>query len=745
MVLFSMKQYIQRCLFIILGMAAAGYCLPADSLHAGGWIKAEGGTTSPCLRVLTVIPGEVLDTAGIRPGDIITRCDSFLFNTMTNDLKAWFKNYISRLDPSDTALLYALRNGITLTCAYTRTAGRPLKMTGQYYSDRRCESMTQPKVSLSRRFISMLTYPVTLFRRKPASENLLNTVLEEYSILPYISAVATQLITSAVARQDAWHTPFIDHVMQHPDDIISCGKQYTGNTLSELQTILYNAHAPCKTISPGDIGCFMESVSNACIQVMNAFPSTGDAVRAAARLSAVMDQVDTWFYLHDDTNAGRFIASHDVISSALEFDSAAIDTAFNSLMPWCRKQSRETLLSCITTQSDTGISSEGCKGTVLAVYPTPWGDIVIGGSGNNRYDSTPLAVIDVGGDDTYTDRAATGPEKPVSLTIDYSGNDTYTATNAAAIAAGVCGIGILVDHAGDDLYSVQRWGIGAGYFGRGLLIDYEGNDRYIGKRFVQGVGLFGKGILVDASGNDSYIGLRFAQGVGFPGGEGILCDLAGNDLYFATLGSGSEYGTPGIYSGMSQGFGTGFRLMASGGIGSLIDMNGDDRYESGTFSQGGGYYLGCGILYDNCGDDIYQAMRYCQGFAAHTAAGALIDTSGDDTYTGTVTANQGLAWDHSVAGFHDCKGNDTYTSRGLALGAACINSYAEFIDGQGTDTYTFSGRSAAGHSRSRDGSTNVALFCDFGGGDDRFDFRGRLFMKNDIIHTNGIIGIFIDQ
>ena len=101
------------------------------------------------------------------------------------------------------------------------------------------------------------------------------------------------------------------------------------------------------------------------------------------------------------------------------------------------------------------------------------------------YDKTPLAIIDTGGNDTYTGRAARGPGKPVSLTIDWSGNDTYLANDGPAVAAGVCGIDILIDYAGDDLYSVSRWGLGAGYFGRGMLVDHTGNDRYIGERFVQ--------------------------------------------------------------------------------------------------------------------------------------------------------------------------------------------------------------------------------------------------------------------
>jgi len=330
------------------------------------------------------------------------------------------------------------------------------------------------------------------------------------------------------------------------------------------------------------------------------------------------------------------------------------------------------------------------------------------------------------------------------MTIDWAGNDTYLANNKPGVASGVCGVDIVIDYSGDDLYSVSRWGLGAGYFGRGMLVDHEGNDRYIGERFVQGVGLFGKGVLVDRSGHDSYIALRFAQGVGLPGGEGTLCELGGNDLYFSTLGSFSEYETPGIYSGMSQGFGFGFRLIASGGIGALLDTAGNDRYESGNFSQGGGYYLGSGILYDGAGNDIYTAMRYCQGISAHTAAGVLIDMEGNDTYTGTVTANQGLAWDTSVAGFYDGAGDDVYSSKGLALGTACIGSYAEFFDMDGADRYTFSGRSAAGHSRGSDGSTNVAIFSDSGSETDTYISRGQTTAGNDIIQTNNTKGIFID-
>ena len=125
---------------------------------------------------------------------------------------------------------------------------------------------------------------------------------------------------------------------------------------------------------------------------------------------------------------------------------------------------------------------------------TPLGDIVIGGPGNNRYTGAmPLLLIDIGGDDRY----AFTSYNPLSIIIDVSGNDTYDAAAGAPLAAGIMGMGFVVDLSGNDRYIGQNFSFGCGLMGVGVLFDESGNDRYRGQAFTQGAGALGLGIVCD--------------------------------------------------------------------------------------------------------------------------------------------------------------------------------------------------------------------------------------------------------
>ncbi|MFO7986268.1 MAG: hypothetical protein R6U38_10395 [Desulfatiglandaceae bacterium] len=121
-------------------------------------------------------------------------------------------------------------------------------------------------------------------------------------------------------------------------------------------------------------------------------------------------------------------------------------------------------------------------------------------------------------------------------------------------------------------------------------------------------------------------------------------------------------GETAMYDGFSQGVGVGLRNLGRGGIGILVDHNGNDTYRSGNFSQGTGYYFGAGLLFDFSGDDKYYCSRYGLGASAHSASGIFMDFSGDDAYHAMVQAACGSAWDLSSAFFCDTAGNDRYTS-----------------------------------------------------------------------------------
>jgi hypothetical protein len=196
--------------------------------------------------------------------------------------------------------------------------------------------------------------------------------------------------------------------------------------------------------------------------------------------------------------------------------------------------------------------------------------------------------------------------------------------------------------------------------------------------------------------SDVYVSQTFSQGVGGPRGFGLLVDAGGSDLYRANGPVSSIYGTPASYMSFSQGIGVGIRPYDLGGVGVLLDLGGNDRYEGGEFSQGGGYFWGIGLLHDASGNDLYYGNRYAQGFAAHQAFGMLSDMKGDDIYWSMTAAGQGAAWDQSIGILFDGAGNDVYQSDSLSQGAAAQQSLAILHDVSGDDIYRAAGEDAQG-------------------------------------------------
>ncbi len=319
---------------------------------------------------------------------------------------------------------------------------------------------------------------------------------------------------------------------------------------------------------------------------------------------------------------------------------------------------------------------------------------VVGGDQANRYDMDLVAaVVDIGGADVY---AFSAPVRgPYQIIIDQSGDDLYESNaDFAGPAAAVFSVSVVDDRAGDDRYVSHHQGsMAAGLFGVAILIDEAGSDQYIndtgGAGWTQGVGVYGAGVLIDRAGDDRYQAQVLSQGVGGPGGIGLIVDTSGNDTYTANGPHfPSRYGTPGVFAGLSQGFGLGIRGYSGGGIGAIYDLAGDDRYWVGEYGQGSGYFQGLGILHDAAGNDQYVGSRYAQGSAAHQAAGLLVDDAGDDSYTCPGPAGQAAAWDQSAAMLIDRGGDDTYFAGNLAQGSAAQEAAAVLIDLDGQDTYS---------------------------------------------------------
>jgi hypothetical protein len=325
---------------------------------------------------------------------------------------------------------------------------------------------------------------------------------------------------------------------------------------------------------------------------------------------------------------------------------------------------------------------------------------VVGGAGKNTYDMSKLAwVYDVGGDDAYVfsgGESAKGLQE--RIVVDLAGNDLYEGRgDFAGPGVGVFGMCTIDDRGGNDVYkSGGQFGIAAGLFGVGIIIDHAGDDRYENmgpaSGWSQGVGVYGAGVVIDMGGSDAYLGEKLCQGVGGPHGFGAIIDAGGNDLYRADGPSfGSAYGTPGVFLSMSQGFGYGARGYASGGVGAIFDLAGDDRYEAGEFSQGCGYAWGMGLIHDFGGNDTYHGNRYSQAAAAHQAIGMLVDDGGNDSYWSMTAASQSGSWDQSITMLIDRAGNDAYRCDGLGQGAAAQQALAVLIDLGGTDHYAAAG------------------------------------------------------
>jgi hypothetical protein len=381
----------------------------------------------------------------------------------------------------------------------------------------------------------------------------------------------------------------------------------------------------------------------------------------------------------------------------------------------------------------------------LLVRDTPLGKLVISGTGKTwRQGEAPALLIDLGGDDFYTTTAGSGTslKHPVGMLIEFGGNDTYSSTQRYSQGSGSMGVGLLIDLQGDDEYIGLQWSQGTGFMGAGTLIDCAGDDTYRGEELMQGAAIFGVGLKLDLAGNDRTEAQCKSQGFGGARAIGLHIDAAGDDFCYATGKYPTNYGDAGIFDSWSQGCAMGFREYASGGMAGMLDLAGDDYYEAGNFSQGGGYYFGYGFQRDFVGDDRYIGSRYNQGFCAHQAVGCFIEDSGNDYYHTRQAVAQGLAWDECVCMFIEGGGDDVYEGGGgFSQGASAHNALCVMWDRGGNDVYDYPAGQARAGGNDYHGGTSLSLFIDEGGGVDSYNWVGG---HDDLITGWPQHGVFCD-
>ena len=353
-------------------------------------------------------------------------------------------------------------------------------------------------------------------------------------------------------------------------------------------------------------------------------------------------------------------------------------------------------------------------------FHTGLGHVVIGGAGPDIHQGEASLIIDIGGNDIYKGRIASGKEGKTAIVLDLEGDDVYIGGDFTQ-GAGFWGVGVLVDCAGNDLYQAKDMSQGAGFFGIGLLIDLKGSDIYLGGANTQAASSFGWGGLIDLEGDDTYQCRQFGQAFAGVRGGSSLCDVRGNDRYLSGIAS-PDPREPDMDQSFSQGFASGMRNIAAGGFALLADCEGNDLYQCRYFGQGAAYWMGVGVLYDRTGKDVYTARRYAQGAGIHYAFGMLLDVAGND-HTASWGVSQGCGHDYGTGILVNGSGNDTYTSSWLSMGASKANGIGIFVDNSGDDGYeTLSGLAVASIEEDRR-SGGIGLFID-AGGKDRYSSKG---------------------
>lgn len=370
---------------------------------------------------------------------------------------------------------------------------------------------------------------------------------------------------------------------------------------------------------------------------------------------------------------------------------------------------------------------------------SPYGDIVISGTGPDTHADDRFVSIDQGGDDLYVNRAgavraeilelltltpppdATSPAfQPwaehaldlihrahnASISIDLDGADTYASrTQGTQGFGGFGGFGALVDLGGKhDSYTADRFAQGAGVLaGAGFLVDDGGNEPYVVDRQGQGYGHdLGAGFLADARGTDTYTAFVLAQGTGYSVNlAGMLVDGTGDDTYQC---NGVLDFSASILPVNAPRPGSICHAAGFGGVGTLIDGAGSDLYTTVAAFQAM-TLVGVGVLVDLGGSDRYLAGEWSNGMAVLGAA-VLIDATGDDAYSSVQVET--APWADIYLGSNgegylgvgvlvDGQGSDSYLSDvrkdlwlpQYACGAGCAfgGGAGVLVDGAGDDTY----------------------------------------------------------
>jgi hypothetical protein len=368
------------------------------------------------------------------------------------------------------------------------------------------------------------------------------------------------------------------------------------------------------------------------------------------------------------------------------------------------------------------------------IHQSPLGEIIIASIYDDQHIiDNAIAIIEPAGNDSYS---FLDNNQANFFLFDASGNDRYISENSLFSAN--FGFSYAYDLMGDDYYSADKQAISA-IFGFNEFIDFAGADVYRADSFAWSASAFGASLMIDKNGDDIYSTGQYGQAFASTWGFSFLLDEAGSDTYICGTNEFHAPLAPDDYRSMGQGMGFGMRPNFAGGIATLSDKSGNDRYLGGVYAQGVGYWYGLGILLDQEGNDFYNAVYYPQGSGIHLAGGLLYDKAGQDSYYSKHGPGQGAGHDFALGILIDGQGDDHYSIEG-GNGLGLTNSVGIFLDKAGNDRYENGTNSNYGYGKAARSSASIGLFIDGGGK----DFYPHASMQDSLEWEQGLMGIGID-
>lgn len=647
-----------------------------------------------------IIPESAAEEAGIKSGDIVIAADGEPFDDKTPPMDQ-LKKAITGKDAGDNLRLSVIRDGQEMIIE--ARPGLRKKIAPEIKPHPETDTVQKSMDKTSSSVYHMMEASGRL-------EDFLTTVaqLKEQSFFPD---------SDKMAHDNPFRLSEINYLLQNPTNILPVSREITGSVLGHISGDAY------------DLSGLMEEAS---MQLDVEFHQGVEEPPAMSSLDEVVryitETISRAEYYRQESFKGlsgedkKFleeeasgILSEDKETPELQEKllKVAIKVDFPMLLRSVAEASKAVSPQVIEAlkrlnpgdiRRNNIAPSDVAEDDVLDMIDSRFGRIIIGGPGMTRYVGNAFMIIDFGGDDVYENNAGGSTiEYPFSITIDLAGNDRYITREDISQGGGFMGTGILADIQGNDLYMAEKGSQGAGILGGGILLDLHGDDIFMAESDAEGAGIFGIGMLIDVQGNDLYEAHMKSQGFASVKGLGALIDLEGGDFYRAG-GKYPDHREPGYATlSLSQGFAIGIRPVesetgASGGIGLLIDKDGNDTYIGDYFSQGASYWYSLGILHDMSGEDTYIAGRYAQGAGIHTSAGTLIDERGNDSYTVTFGVSQGAGHDYGIGVLADFGGDNSYKGGVLSKGAATCGGIGILYDKYGKDSYlTDSGVQEAGN------------------------------------------------